>query len=110
MSERTYPNITAVNDADEVLGYFQLFDVLGRPGFNRRISAVFLVTSNNEVLIQRRSATLGLSPNKLDFSAAGHVNEGDDYLTSAQAELREELGVDGVQLELIIEPFKTLNL
>ena len=108
MTKRVYPNITAVNDRDEVVGYFQLFDVLGKEGVYRRISAVFLVTPTGDVLIQRRAA-LVLSPNLLDFSAAGHVNEGDDYYNSAETELQEELGIRNTALELVTEPFKVLD-
>lgn len=103
-----YPNITAVNDKDEVVGYFQLFDAIGQ-GLRRRISAVFILNSAGHILIQRRSA-LVLSPNLLDFSAAGHVNEGDDYLSSARSELIEELGIKNVDMELVTEPFKILDM
>lgn len=108
MSDKVYPNITAVNDEDEVVGYFQLFDAMAQ-GFRRRISAVFILNTAGHILIQRRSAQV-LSPNLLDFSAAGHVNEGDDYLSSARNELVEELGIKNVDMELVTEPFKILDM
>ena len=89
MTDTVYPNITTVNERDEVVGYFQLFDALEK-GLIRRVSCIFVLDEENRVLIQRRSATV-LSPNLLDFSAAGHVNEGDDYFAAANAELFEEL-------------------
>lgn len=105
MLEGTFPNITAVDENDEVVGYFQLFDAIAQ-GLTRRIAAVFVLDENGRVLIQRRSTHV-LSPNLLDFSAAGHVNEGDDYLATAQSELKEELGVSGVTLTLLSPPFLT---
>jgi isopentenyldiphosphate isomerase len=105
MSEQTYPNITAVNEHDEVVGYFQLFDAIAQ-GLIRRVACIFVTDEDDRILIQRRSATV-LSPNLLEYSAAGHVNEGHDYLTSAQSELFEELNIKDVELVLIVPPFLT---
>lgn len=105
MTEKIYPNITAVNENDEVIGYFQLFDAIAK-GLTRRIVAIFVLDEEGRLLIQRRAANV-LSPNLLDFSAAGHVNEGDDYYRSAQAELFEELGIKEVTLESVLPPFQT---
>lgn len=105
MLEGTFPNITAVDEHDEVIGYFQLFDAVAQ-GLTRRVSCVFVLGEDGDVLIQRRAAHV-LSPNLLDFSAAGHVNEGDDYLTAAQEELFEELGVRDVPLKLLLPAFRT---
>lgn len=105
MADTVYPNITTVNERDEVTGYFQLFDALEK-GLIRRVSCIFVLDEGNRVLIQRRSATV-LSPNLLDFSAAGHVNEGDDYFAAANAELFEELGIRNAFLSLISAPFPT---
>jgi len=38
-------------------------------------------------------------PNCWDHSAAGHVDGGEDYLTAAERELKEELGVETDNLE-----------
>jgi isopentenyldiphosphate isomerase len=108
MSDKVYPNITAVTDEDELIGYFPLFTAIAQ-GLRRRISAVFVLNTAGHILIQRRAA-LVLSPNLLDFSAAGHVNEGDDYLSSATSELSEELDITGVTLELVVPAFKALDM
>lgn len=108
MAEKVYPNITAVNDKDEIVGYYQLPDVIAQ-GFNRRISAVFIFNEVGRVLIQRRSA-LVLSPNLLDFSAAGHVDEGDTYLTAAKREVNEELGLGDVEVQLLTPPFRIMDM
>ena len=108
MPEKVYPNITAVNDKDEVVGYYQLPDVIAR-GFIRRVSAVLIFNDFGRVLIQRRSAIV-LNPNSLDFSAAGHVDEGDTYLTAAKREVQEELGLSDVDVQLVTAPFKVMDM
>ena len=104
MSEKVYPNITIVDERDVVLGYMQLFDAI-RNGHIRRVSCVLLFNDKGEVLIQRRSAHV-LSPLLLDYSAAGHVDEGDSYEEAAYRELREELNLQNIELTLIAPPFR----
>ncbi len=108
MEEKSHPNITTVNDDDEVIGYMQLPEALAL-GLRRRISAVFIFNHSGNILIQRRAA-LVLSPNLLDFSAAGHVNEGDTYIESAKNELVEELGVVATDLRPVAAPLKILDM
>ena len=53
-----------------------------------------------EILLQKRSSTKESFPGCLDVSAAGHVGAGEEYLTSAVRELKEELGIDALPGEL----------
>ena len=105
MEEKNYPPITVVDEHDNVLGYKDLFAAIAL-GQIRRVACVFVLDADGRILIQRRGPDV-LSPNQLDFSAAGHVNEGQDYASAAEAELREELGVSGVELLPIVAPFHT---
>lgn len=105
MEQKTYPNITVVNDADELIGYMQLPEAIEQ-GVRRRISAVLVFNTRGEMLVQKRSSKV-FWPNVLDFSAGGHVDEGDDYETTAIKEAKEELGIDIVELSLVTEPFPT---
>lgn len=105
MEEKAYPPITVVDEHDNVLGYMDLFVAIAL-GQIRRVACVFVLDTDGRILIQRRAPDV-LSPNQLDFSAAGHVNEGQDYASAAEAELREELGVTGVTLTPIVPPFYT---
>ena len=86
-----YPKVTAVDDTDKVIGYYDLFETIMKR-YQRRVSAVLLFNEKNEVLLQKRTDTV-LSPNTWDFSAAGHVNEGESYSESAHKELYEELSL-----------------
>lgn len=103
--EKVYPNITVVNDQDEVIGTMQLMEAIEK-GLTRRVSCVLIFNELNEILVQRRAPDV-LFPNLLDFSAAGHVDEGESYETAARRELKEELHLTVTTLELITPPFKT---
>jgi isopentenyl-diphosphate delta-isomerase len=105
MSEKVYPNITVVDEHDNVLGYMQLFDAIAA-GHLRRAASVFIFNEAGEVLLQKRAATV-LEPNLLDYSSGGHVDEGEAYEEAMRRELQEELGISPGTLELITPPFRT---
>lgn len=52
------------------------------------------------MLIQKRSADRVNSPSLLDCSVSEHVKAGEQYLEAAVRGLREELGVEGIELTL----------
>ncbi len=63
-------------------------------GFFHRAVHIFVFNTHGEIFIQRRSAAKDRHPMKLDSSAAGHVDPGESYETTARRELEEELGID----------------
>ncbi len=81
-----------VNENDEVLGEVTRVKAHAE-SLIHRVSAVYLTNFKGEILIQVRG-----DGGKLDHSAAGHVDAGEDYETAAYRELEEELGVTGVKL------------
>ena len=103
MEGKVYPDITVVDEKDTVIGYMQLFDAIDE-GLIRRVSCILICNEKGEILLQRRAAHV-LSPNVLDYSAAGHVDKGDSYEEAARRELKEELHLSDVKLELIIPAF-----
>jgi len=58
-----------------------------------RASHIWIINFQNELLIQRRSSTKENYPNLWDISAAGHISAGEDSITSALRETKEELGL-----------------
>ena len=62
---------------------------------------VWIINSENEVLLQKRSPLVDNHPNEWDISAAGHVSAGEDYITSALRETEEEIGLKIEPKELI---------
>jgi len=89
-------NITFVDENDEIIGYGNRSEAIEK-GLAHRITRVFVFNMNGELLIQKRSLKVKL-PGKWDQSAAGHVDEGEDYLTAAAREAREEIGLNNAEL------------
>ncbi len=65
-----------------------------RGGLWHRAVHVWLVNSKGEILLQHRSEDKESHPNCWDISAAGHVSSGEDAITSALREVKEEIGLD----------------
>lgn len=63
-------------------------------GFWHKAVALFIINSNNQVLLQKRSANKKLWPNLWDISAGGHVLAGEFGFQAIIREIKEELGVD----------------
>ena len=73
-------------------------------GIMHRTAHVWLVRYKNgriEILLQKRSADKDSFPDCYDISSAGHIPAGVDFRPSAIRELKEELGVDADESELI---------
>ena len=65
-----------------------------REKLRHRAIHIFVFNRRGELFLQRRSRWKDAHPRRWDSSAAGHVNAGDDYDTTAPRELKEELGVE----------------
>ncbi len=89
-------NITFVDSNDEIIGYGDRSEAIEK-GLAHRIARVFVFNQDNELLIQKRSPKVKL-PGKWDQSAAGHVDEGEDYPTAAAREAKEEIGLRNTEL------------
>ena len=86
--------------------YFDVLDEKGnKTGITKPRSAVHRdgdwhksvhvwIIRGNEILLQRRAPQKDSYPNMLDISAAGHLDAGEDAITGAMRELKEELGID----------------
>ena len=55
---------------------------------------IWIVNDKDEILLQKRSLNKDSYPNMWDISSAGHLTAGDDSLSGAVREIKEELGVD----------------
>lgn len=92
------PRIAIVNDEDEIIGSAEKSEARKQNQIHR-IVRVLLYDARGNVLLQKRHPKAQDSPNCWDFSAAGHVDEGEDYETAANRELQEELGLSNISLE-----------
>ena len=86
--------VARVDDYDNVIETVTREDA-SKYGYNVRIAAVLVFNENNEILLQKVSTKKKKDAGKWSYSAAGHVNAGEDYPMAALRELKEELGIDG---------------
>ena len=65
-----------------------------------RTAHIWIINNNNELLLQKRSATKKSHPNCWDISGAGHIRAGESVIDGAIRELKEELGVETKEKDL----------
>lgn len=63
-------------------------------GLRHRAVAVFIINSDNQVLLQKRSEKQKMWPGMWDLSSGGHVDSGEQGFQAIQREVHEELGLD----------------
>ena len=62
---------------------------------------IWLFTSDEKILLQKRAMTKKVFPGLWDISVAGHVGAGEEILTSAKREVFEEIGLQLEEKDLI---------
>ena len=72
---------------------------------------IWMINSNGELLIQKRSANKDVYPNKLYVSVAGHPVSGEDEIEGIRREIWEEIGVkmDPSQLEYLFTFYQDVS-
>ncbi len=81
-----------VDENDRVIGQRPRGEVHREKLLHRAVH-ILVFNKRGELFLQRRSRWKDMHPRDWDSSAAGHVNSGDDYATTAPRELEEELGI-----------------
>jgi isopentenyldiphosphate isomerase len=89
-----YPPIIIVNDKDEPVGEASMQEAHDE-GLIHRVVWVIAEDEAGKVLLQKRGPNVVTYPGRWDFSAAGHVDAGEDYDAAAYREMEEELGLSG---------------
>jgi isopentenyl-diphosphate delta-isomerase len=87
-------NVVVVNEKDEVIGVMLRAEA-HKNGTPHRIAVVYVENSKGEVLVQVRMT------GRLDHSSAGHVDPGEEYIDAAKRELKEELGMDNIEINFV---------
>ncbi|MFI5271274.1 MAG: NUDIX domain-containing protein [Candidatus Saccharimonadales bacterium] len=64
-----------------------------------RVVLIGIKNKKGEILLQKRGKDLVTYPGRWDISSAGHVDAGESYIDAAKRELKEELGITGVELK-----------
>lgn len=85
--------LSVVDSEDFVIGR-HLRSVIHAKGLRHREVHVWFVTPKNELVCQRRSKSKDTYPGYLDATVGGHVEEGQDYMSAALAEVSEEAGLE----------------
>lgn len=81
-------------------------------GIRHRTSHVWIYKIEDgkpQILLQKRCERKDSFPGCYDISSAGHIPAGDGYEESALRELKEELGVDAAEAQLIPCGFRTVS-
>lgn len=89
-----------VDESDRVTGRARRADVHAN-GLLHRAVHVLVQRGDGEIFLQKRSSAKDSHPGCWDSSASGHLDSGEGYGEAAVRELREELGIDGVDLEQV---------
>jgi isopentenyldiphosphate isomerase len=94
MADPTEELLTQVTDDDSaILGPVRRKAVHGNPSLIHRAVHVLVVSSDGNLLLQKRSQTKDVQPGKWDTSVGGHVGFGQTYEEAARRESEEELGI-----------------
>lgn len=87
------------DESGRMVGQATRAQVHGDPRLIHRAVHVLVFRSSGKLVMQKRVKTKDVAPGKWDTSVGGHVDAGEDFLTAAQREMKEELGIEGVALE-----------
>jgi isopentenyl-diphosphate Delta-isomerase len=91
-----------VNDEDIVIGQ-EMRSTVHQLGLQHRGVHVFLFTPDGKLLVQKRSADRIHSPSMLDCSVSEHVKAGESYLEAAMRGMKEEMGVEGIEIKPLVK-------
>ena len=89
--------VDIVNEDDEVIKTASRAEMRAEC-LRHRATYIVVHDGMGNILVQRRTDTKDFMPGKLDATAGGVVQSGEDILTSARREAEEELGIAGVPL------------
>lgn len=84
--------LSVVDENDQVINT-QPRHIIHAQGLRHRAVHILVFNQQNQLFLQKRSMQKDLNKGLWDTSAAGHVDPGEDYTTSAIRETSEELGI-----------------
>ena len=80
------------NECDRIIDFRPRYEIHAQ-SLRHRAVHILVFNDNRQLLLQKRSMTKDLNKGLWDTSAAGHVDQGEDYDSCAPRELQEELGI-----------------
>jgi isopentenyldiphosphate isomerase len=90
--------VTIVDDQNNVVGSAPRFRMRAE-GLPHRATYILVFNTAGDLYVQKRTMTKDIYPGYYDVATGGVVLAGESYLVSAQRELAEELGIQGVALK-----------
>lgn len=97
------------DEYDNPLGFTRLRKDVYIEGLWHRGVHIWIYTQNGEILLQLRSKNKKLFPSTWDISVAGGVNAGEIPIDAAIREVKEELGLEVKQEDLVFLEKKKLS-
>ena len=79
--------------------------IMREKGLIHRASYILVFNEQQELFLQKRTATKDIYPSCWDVAAGGVVLAGESYEESAAREFAEELGVDGVSFTPLFDQY-----
>jgi isopentenyldiphosphate isomerase len=92
--------IAVVDDDDNVIGK-ATWEEAHEKGMITRAANVLVFNSKGELFVHKRSGKLPTFPGMYDVKAGGIVDAGESYDETALRELKEEVGIESAELELL---------
>ena len=86
-------NLDVLDNQGNKTGEIKSRDEVHKKGLWHRTVHIWIINSNNDILMQLRSQEKKSNPNKWTTSASGHLSAGDESAEGAARELGEEIGL-----------------
>jgi isopentenyldiphosphate isomerase len=93
--------LEVVNHKGEVINILPRTCIHGNPSMTHRVVHILVFNTKGELLLQKRSMNKDVAPGKWDTSVGGHLNAGEDPLSAARREIKEELGISLGELKFL---------
>ena len=90
--------VTIVDDHNNVVGSAPRSRMRAK-GLPHRATYILVFNTTGELFVQKRTMTKDIYPGYYDVATGGVVLAGESYQVSAERELAEELGIQGVVLK-----------
>lgn len=85
--------IDIIDEAGNPTGEVRTYAKVHREGLRHRTAHIWIVDGAENILLQKRSASMRFFPNHWDATVGGHIDSGETSKEAALREMREEIGL-----------------